>query len=198
MIGGHLAGGHSGDAICLSLARVITNSSLFAMSSPGQWRLCNPLTLSLRFGVRRTLDVNFEGSCSLQRMCSSMWFALSINGPLPFAARGEHIDTRVAEPLGDQKGTAVAMLLSGFRLHVAAQASATCLSLRHLCDDLLSTDRGCGSLGPPSMLKRVVTRATARLWRTSRWTTRPATAFPLRRSFHSNFLGPRPLRADVR
>ena len=150
MIGGHLAGGHSGDAIGLSLARVITNSSLFAMSSPGQWRLCNPLTLSFRIGVRRTLDLNFEGSCSLQRICSSMCFALSINGPLPFAARGEHIDTRVAEPLGDQKGIAVAMILSGFRLPVAAQAPATVLSLRHLCicGDLLSTDRGCGPLDP--------------------------------------------------
>ena len=73
-----------------------------------------------------------------------MCFALSINEPLPFAARGGHIDTRVAEPLGDQKGTAVAMLLSGFRLHVAAQAPATLISLRHLCGDLLSTDRGCG------------------------------------------------------
>ena len=98
----------------------------------------------------------------MQRICSSVCFALSINGPLPFAARGEHIDTRVAEPLGDQKGTAVAMLLSGFRhLHVAAQAHAQ-ISLPQLCRDLLSTAEVVGRW-TRSMLKRVVTRATARL-----------------------------------
>ena len=116
--------------------------------SPGQWRLCNPLILSFRFGVRRTLDVNFAGSCSMQRICSSMCFALSINGPLPFAARGEHIDARVTEPLGDQKGTAVAMhKSSAFLTSVVICSPLTEVVVRWT----------------HAILKRVVTRATARL-----------------------------------